>query len=200
MQAPQDGCLVCKLSFQPVFSFVSVGPPGKLLYICQVQNKDYIGWILGQRISRERWVSPVLLPGCKAGRVTSYPLGHCENYCCGGSVYFVASASMLSYRNDSKIIILYTNTGREQKGCGAEPRVSERRGFHPQSDTQRQDTQVSTHQAPAVARAMCSFAQGNCLAPSSCPLQLNSIYHLIPPVQRWHDLSLLRFALGFKLC
>lgn len=48
-----------------------------------------------------------------------------------GSMYFVASASVLSYRNDSKIIVLYTNTGWEQKGCGGEPRVSEHQGFHP---------------------------------------------------------------------
>lgn len=28
-----------------------------------------------------------------------------------GSMYFVASASVLSYQHDSKIIVLYTNTG-----------------------------------------------------------------------------------------
>ena len=67
----------------------------------------------------------------KQERLQKYPLGHWEDYCSGGLIYFLADASVLSDWNYSKIIILYTNTGWEQKGCSGEPGVSERQGFHP---------------------------------------------------------------------
>lgn len=67
-----------------------------------------------------------------------------------------------------------------------------------QSEMWHQGTQVSTHQAASLARETCSLAQGNLRAQSSCPLQLNCVHRLIPPVQMWHDLLMAWLALALN--